>query len=205
MAAEGRKYIRVGQNPVNPGLVLKGEKVFPVEDDIFLTTLDRNGKKHTGWLSDSYHLVGQRKNGRWEAVRIYECGNPILSPRIVLREKELFNPRPDCPLSKREWLMWTVGPGLMGYGSGIRQGVPTGVGGGLIVIDLFSKSEGRSDSEAKRCRMLKKAFIGAASAGIGWLIGNALYKPEIHRPTSGASGGGGGPGPVPPNGLALSF
>ena len=200
-AAENRKYIQVGQNPVNPRLVLNGEKIFPVREDTLLTTLDKNGHKHTGWLSDDYHFVGKLKKGRWEAVRIYECGNPIIEPRIILRERGMYWTRSDCPLKTRDWLVWTVGPGLMGYGGGIREGLPMGVGGGLIVIDLF----GRSDKKNRKCLMIKRGLIGIASAGIGWLIGDSMYKPE--RPKTGQSSPGtsGGPGPVPPNGLALRF
>ncbi len=205
LAAENRKYIRVGQNPINPYILYRNEKVFPVGEDTFLTTMDKNGKRIKGWLSDDYHFVGKRKNGRWEAVRIYECGNPVISPRIVLRDKGLFNPRPDCPLEKKEWFMWTVGPGLIGYGGGVNKKVPVGFGGSLIVIDIFTNHKRRTDGEIRKCRAIKKVFIGAASAGIGWLIGNALRKPESRTSSSGSAGSGGGPGPIPPNGLALSF
>lgn len=200
LAAENRRYIRVGENPVNPGLVLEGEKVFPVERDTLLTTLDKGGRKHTGWLSDDYHFVGQKKNGQWEAVRIYECGNPILRPRIILREKGLFNPQTNCALENRDWLVWTVGPGLIGYGGGVRKGLPAGLGSGVLVIDLV----GRPGIRKWDCRMMKRTLIGLASAGIGWLIGDALYKPENQTNRSGAYGSG-GPGPVPPNGVAMRF
>src|SRR3989344_8018340 len=84
LAAENRKYIRVGENPVSPRLVLSGEKIFPVEKDTLLTTYDGDGRKHTGWLSTDYHFVGKLEIGQWRAARIYECGNPVLSPRIIL-------------------------------------------------------------------------------------------------------------------------
>lgn len=204
LAAENRKYIRVGENPVNPGLVLAGEKIFQVENDTYLTTLDGNGKKHTGWIPRGFHFVGRLESSQWRAIRIYECGNPILNPRIILAEQRepLYNPKPKskCRCTGSDWFYWTVGPGLVGYGGGARETVPMGVGGGLIVIDLL----GNSDPKTRNCKILKKGAIGLASAGIGWLIGNALYKPEHPNQNPGQPGPG-GRGPTPPNGLALRF
>lgn len=204
-AQEMKKYIRVGENPVNPGLVLNGEKLFRVEEDTYLTTLDKSGGKHTGWLASGFHFVGKLENNRWRAVRIYECGNPILNPRILLKspKEQLYNPKPkaNCKCSGSDWFLWTVGPGLVGYGGGAKETVPMGVGGGIIVIDLI----GKSDPKTRKCMAIKKGLIGAASAGIGWLIGNALYHPERPRQNPGSPGSSGGPGPTPPNGVALRF
>ena len=137
-------------------------------------------------------------------MRIYECGNPILNPRIILGNPEngLYNPNPrtKCPCDKKDWFLWTVGPGLVGYGGVVHETLPMGIGGGLIVIDVF----GKSDPKTRKCMVIKKGFIGLASAGIGWLIGNALYKPERPRQEPGSSNRG-GPGPPPPNGMALRF
>lgn len=203
-AAENRKYIRVGENPVKPGLVLEGEKLFRVERDTYLTTLDGSGGKHTGWLAKGFHFVGKLENEQWRAIRIYECGNPILAPRILLADmrQPLYNPKPKtkCPCNKKDWFMWTVGPGLVGYGGGVRETLPMGVGGGLIVIDIL----GKSDPKKPGCKVMKKGMIGLASAGIGWLIGNALYKPERPRQNPGSPSSG-GPGPTPPNGFAVRF
>jgi hypothetical protein len=202
-ADDGRNYLRIGVNPVNPKLVLPGENIFPLEDDIFMTTADRYGKRHTGWLSKEYHLVGKPENGQWRAVRIYECGNPVLSSWIILKDNRrgLYNPFTRCECDGKEWFLWSVGPGLIGYGIGAREKIPSGVGGGLIVIDLF----GESDPEHRKCRIAKKGLIGIASAGIGWLIGNALYKPPSQPGTNNSSSSSSGPGPVPPNGLAVRF
>ena len=204
LAAESRKYIRVGENPVKPGLILEGERIFQVKYDTYLTTLDKSGGKHTGWLASGYHFVGRLEDNQWRAVRIYECGNPILNPRIILKnpQEPLYNPKPkvNCRCSGNDWFLWTVGPGLVGYGGGVRETVPMGVGGGIIVIDLL----GKSDPKTRKCMVIKKGLIGAASAGIGWLIGNALYKPERPRQNPGSPSSG-GPGPTPPNGVALRF
>ncbi|GEM_PF-6398997 len=198
MAAENRKYIRVGENPVSPMLLLKGERIFRVENDTFLTTYDGDGKKHTGWLSTNYHFVGRRENNQWRAIRIYECGNPIVSPRIMLRTSSTGKPR--CPLDKMDWLAWTVGPGLVGYGLGAKETVPLAVGGGVIVIDQM----GKSNRKKWKCEISKKGLIGLAAAGIGYLIGDVLHKPDPQRINPGSPNSG-GPGPTPPNGLAVRF
>lgn len=203
-AQEARKYIRVGENPVNPGLVLEGEKIFQLERDIQLTTLDKSGGKHTGWIQKGFHLVGKLENEQWRAVRIYECGNPILAPRIIITgsRQPLYNPKPKakCPCDGSEWFTWTVGPGLLGYGGGARETLPMGIGGGLIVIGTL----GKSDPKTRNCKIVKKGLIGLASAGIGWFVGNALYKPERPRQNPGSPSSG-GPGPNPPNGFAMRF
>ena len=198
IAAE-KNYIRVGENPVNPRLMLEGEKIFRLKDDILLTTIDGNGQKHTGWISNKYHLVGKYQYGNWQATRIYECGNPIIKPRIILQEHSTLRSRtPNCPLDGWDWFYWGVGPALIGYGAGNRENLPMGVGGGLIVIDITT-------TKRERCKILKKGLIGTAAAGIGWLIGNALYKPSPPKPQQSTNGSPGGPGPIPPNGLALRF
>ena len=107
----------------------------------------------------------------------------------------------DCsPLTGKDWLLWTVGSGLIGYGGGMREGIPMGIGGGIVVTDLF----GKSDPKNRKCRILKKSLISLASAGIGFLIGNSQYKSDAKKINSSSSGSG-GPGPTPPNGLALRF
>lgn len=202
-AENNKKYLRIGENPVNPGLILKGEKIFPLEKDIFLTTMDRNNKKSSGWLSTDYHVVGKEEGGTWLATRIYECGNPVISPRIALDNQSRKSPAPSakCKLDGGDWFYWSIGPGLIGYGAGAREAIPAGVGGGMIVIELFTGS----DTEHKKCRFAKKSLLGLASAGIGWLVGNALYKPEKQPAAKSPSSTSGGPGPVPPNGIALRF
>jgi len=216
-AESGRKYLRIGENPVEPGLVLQGEKIFSLEDDILLTTIDRNRKKHTGWLSNRYHLVGTKENGGWRAIRIYECGNPILSPRISLRDP---NPKPSgcstgcgqdkrnssgCKLDGGDWFYWSVGGGLIGYGIGAKESVPAGVGGGLIVVERVTEYGNGSNRKSWKCRFLKKGLLGLASGAIGWLVGHQLYKPKKQEIPAAASSSSGGPGPVPPNGVILRF
>ena len=202
-AENNKKYLRIGENPVNPGLILKGEKIFTLEKDIFLTTIDRKNKKSSGWLSSDYHLVGKEEGGTWLATRIFECGNPILSPLITLEEKQQKTSvrSAKCKLDGGDWFYWSVGPGLIGYGAGAKEAIPAGVGGGLIIIEFVS----RSNSRRQKCRIVRRGLIGLASAGIGWLVGNALYKPEKQPGANYPSNSSGGPGPVPPNGIALRF
>lgn len=202
-AEDNRKYLRIGENPVNPGLILNGEKIFSLEKDIFVTTIDRNNKKSSGWLSSDYHLVGKEEGGTWLATRIFECGNPILSPRIALddRQQKQSATSAKCKLDGGDWFYWSIGPGLIGYGAGAREKIPASVGGGLIVIELVSGS----NSGHQKCRIVRKSLLGFASAGIGWLVGNALYKSEKQRAANQPSNSSGGPGPVPPNGIAFKF
>ncbi len=204
-AMENKKYLNVGANPISPKLLLNGEKIFPVEKDTLLTTYDGDGRKHTGWLSTDYHFVGKLENGQWQAKRIYECGNPILNPRIIIRNtgQELFNPlkqKTKCECSGKDWFFWTVGPGLIGYGGGARENIPIGIGGGVVAANLF----GKSNPKIEKCKTRKKWLIRIVSAGIGWAIGNALYKPEnqTRSPGTSTSSSSGGPGPIPPNGYS---
>lgn len=81
---QGRRYINIGGNPVNPNAMYAGEVKQSLDREVQVLTTDAAGRRVQGWLQVGEELIfAQEASGKWVATRIYRCGNPILN-RIVL-------------------------------------------------------------------------------------------------------------------------
>lgn len=89
LAQDERTYIKVGADPVSSRPELKeGEKLFRLPVDTFMKVLTGSGKEISGWIkAGEVVVIKQRIDGIWAAIRIYECGNPIIS-EITVEYKE---------------------------------------------------------------------------------------------------------------------
>ncbi|NCN52877.1 hypothetical protein GW950_00230 [Candidatus Wolfebacteria bacterium] len=218
-SAGQKNYLKVGEDPVNPYLVHKSEKVFSIKKEMKLTVLSGSGKKSTGWLSTDYHLVGAFDSRKkfWKAVRIYECGNPILSPKNInlsvkmVRAKSRADEsnrkliswlnKSDCPCNFRDLATWSVGPGLLGYGLGAKSDGMT-AGGGVVTGSGFVYNRKLNDDCKKKIR-IKRGLIGVVFGVAGYLIGNSQRSDDkqISQPRKNP----GAPGPPPSTGASATI
>ncbi|MDO8603790.1 MAG: hypothetical protein Q7K40_00005, partial [bacterium] len=73
-------YCRIGADPVNPGLLLEGEKIYKLPQDLRAKIGSKSGKISDCVLKAGEELViSETSTGIWRVVRIYSCGNPVLS------------------------------------------------------------------------------------------------------------------------------
>lgn len=85
-SVQGRKYLKIGAKPVDPKTF-----DFPKEDahillkDAEIKTADSSGKVSVGWLRAGEILVTLK--GETRAIRIWRCGNPILSELYIVAPK----------------------------------------------------------------------------------------------------------------------
>lgn len=83
---EGRRYLKIGSKPVDPKTFdfLK-EDAHILLKDAEIKTADNNGKISIGWLRAGEILVTPK--GETRAIRIWRCGNPILSELYIVAPK----------------------------------------------------------------------------------------------------------------------
>lgn len=207
-AKKGRKYLNIGYNPVNPNRVLTaGEVEFILPADAYVTTIDRNNKRSSGWLLAGERVIGTPTTNPdfYKAIWIRRCGNPILNEdrlAIFIRvRQEVAASRPtkrwvqeqvthtrelSCRERKSGW--GSVIGGVLGVGAGILTrnktiAVATGASGTL----LGSWIDGGCIEP------------GEAAQAIGFgALGYGLTKERVrhYQPPSRS----GGPAPPPPNG-----